>query len=90
MPNHILRTVIDFGEAVQKKIFSICLDFGKSSSHYGITKLCRIVCKDAFRELDVLTLPSLYVFEVILYCRSKCDIVQESSNLHYETRGSDG
>jgi len=44
-------------------------------------------CRDTFRELNLLTLPSLYILEVILYCKYKCSLVQGSQFHQYETRG---
>ncbi|KAG8298113.1 hypothetical protein J6590_020780 [Homalodisca vitripennis] len=46
-------------------------------------------CRESFRELELLTLPCLYVLEVIMYCKSKCDLVRGGSVHHYETRGRD-
>ncbi|KAG8290915.1 hypothetical protein J6590_073488 [Homalodisca vitripennis] len=33
-------------------------------------------CRDAFRSLGLLTLPCLYILEVALYCRYKCELTQ--------------
>ncbi|KAG8307303.1 hypothetical protein J6590_024950 [Homalodisca vitripennis] len=44
-------------------------------------------CRHAFRELDLLTLPYLYIFEVILYSRSKFAFVRGGNVHHHKTRG---
>lgn len=38
----------------------------------------------------MLTLPCLYVFEVILHCKALCALVQGRDIHQYETRGRDG
>ena len=43
-------------------------------------------CRDAFRELDILTLPSLYIFETILFCKLKCPLVQGKDIHPYNTK----
>jgi hypothetical protein len=47
-------------------------------------------CKNAFRELGLLTLPCLYILDVIFYCKAKCNLVQGRDVHRYETRGKDG
>jgi hypothetical protein len=44
-------------------------------------------CRNAFRELGVLTLPCLYIFEVAVYCKYKCSLVQNGDFHSYYTRG---
>ncbi|KAG8290669.1 hypothetical protein J6590_078133 [Homalodisca vitripennis] len=44
---------------------------------------------DAFRSLGLLTLPCLYILEVALYCRYKCDLTHGSDVYGYNTRGRD-
>src|SRR5436190_6292053 len=44
-------------------------------------------CRDAFRGLGLLTLPCMYILEVILYCKSRCTLEQGSQIHNYETRG---
>ena len=46
-------------------------------------------CRDTFRELGLLTLPSLYILEVALYCRFHCKLVQGRDIHQYGTRGGD-
>ncbi|KAG8317313.1 hypothetical protein J6590_029884 [Homalodisca vitripennis] len=41
------------------------------------------------RELELLTLPCLYILEVALYCRFKCELVQGRDVHQYGTRGRD-
>ncbi|KAG8303330.1 hypothetical protein J6590_013601 [Homalodisca vitripennis] len=41
------------------------------------------------RELELLTLPCLYILEVALYCRFKCELVQGRDVRQYGTRGRD-
>ncbi|KAG8300843.1 hypothetical protein J6590_067114 [Homalodisca vitripennis] len=49
----------------------------------------RELCKDAFRSLGLLTLRCLFILEVILYCRIKCEL-QRGRDVHqYGTRGRD-
>jgi len=46
-------------------------------------------CRNAFRELGLLTLPCLYIKEVTLCCKYKCSLVHGSQFQRYETRGRD-
>ncbi|KAG8303680.1 hypothetical protein J6590_002688 [Homalodisca vitripennis] len=46
-------------------------------------------CKDAFRELGLLILPCLYILEVALYCRLKCELVRGRDVHQYGTRRRD-
>ncbi|KAG8303316.1 hypothetical protein J6590_013586 [Homalodisca vitripennis] len=42
---------------------------------------------EAFRKLQLLTLPCLYIFETILFCMSKCALTRGQDIHMYETRG---
>ncbi|KAG8325259.1 hypothetical protein J6590_072304 [Homalodisca vitripennis] len=46
-------------------------------------------CRESFRELGLLTLPCLYILEVVTYCKSKCDLVRGGDVHQYGTRGRD-
>ncbi|KAG8249764.1 Hemicentin-1 [Homalodisca vitripennis] len=55
-----------------------------------ISKLkSRNSCRDAFRELGLLTLPCLYILDVALYCRFKCELVRGRDVHQYGTRCRD-
>ena len=46
----------------------------------------RETCRDVFKELGILTLPSLYLYETAVFCFQKCKLLQ-GENVHgYETR----
>ncbi|KAG8244473.1 hypothetical protein J6590_022406 [Homalodisca vitripennis] len=49
----------------------------------------RELCRDIFTELGLLTLPCLYILEVVLYCISRCTLVQGREVHNYGTRGKD-
>ncbi|KAG8246578.1 hypothetical protein J6590_081587 [Homalodisca vitripennis] len=46
-------------------------------------------CRDAFREHGFLTLPCLYILDVALYCRFRCELVRGRDVHRYDTRGGD-
>ncbi|KAG8242775.1 hypothetical protein J6590_086675 [Homalodisca vitripennis] len=46
-------------------------------------------CRESFREFEFLTLPCLYIYYVIMYCKSKCTMVRGEDIHRYETRGRD-
>ncbi|KAG8260713.1 hypothetical protein J6590_090632, partial [Homalodisca vitripennis] len=39
--------------------------------------------------LGLLTLPWLYMYEVIIYCRSECALIRGGDVQQYDTRGRD-
>ncbi|KAG8259964.1 hypothetical protein J6590_108364 [Homalodisca vitripennis] len=46
-------------------------------------------CREHFKSLDLLTLPSLYMYETVLYCRYKCEVTRGRDIHDYNTRGRD-
>lgn len=44
-------------------------------------------CRESFKNLNLLTLPSLYMSETIRYCRNKCTVVRGRDVHEYNTRG---
>ncbi|KAG8324574.1 hypothetical protein J6590_089014 [Homalodisca vitripennis] len=42
-----------------------------------------------FESLDLLTLPSLYMYETVLYCFYKCEVTRGRDVYDYNTRGRD-
>jgi len=46
-------------------------------------------CKEAFKKLQLLTLPSLYILDTVLFCMSKCTMTRGQDIHSYETRGRD-
>ncbi|KAG8272686.1 hypothetical protein J6590_036558 [Homalodisca vitripennis] len=49
----------------------------------------RETCQEAFKNLQLLTLPSLYILETTLFCMSKCAMTNGRDIHVYETRGRD-
>ncbi|KAG8308986.1 hypothetical protein J6590_096795 [Homalodisca vitripennis] len=46
-------------------------------------------CRDYFRELYLLTFPSLYMYETVFYCRYKCEVTRGRGVHEYNTRVRD-
>ncbi len=46
-------------------------------------------CRPAFKNLKLLTLPCLYIFETALFFKSKCNPIRGSDIHSYDTRGRD-
>lgn len=45
-------------------------------------------CRKYFQNMKILTLPSLYIFETIIYCVSKCNLVQGYDVHSHNTRSN--
>ena len=47
----------------------------------------RTSCRQLFKELNILTLASLYIFEVTCFMRKYCQSLEQNSEVHqYNTR----
>ncbi|KAG8251808.1 hypothetical protein J6590_071847 [Homalodisca vitripennis] len=44
-------------------------------------------CREAFKKLQLLTVPCLYILETTLFCMSKCALTRGQDIHMYETRG---
>ncbi|KAG8309175.1 hypothetical protein J6590_092101 [Homalodisca vitripennis] len=53
---------------------------------YALRHLAKESCRKYFVELEFQTLTCLYIFDVIMYCRSKCTLVRGEDIHRYETR----
>ncbi|KAG8312357.1 hypothetical protein J6590_024863 [Homalodisca vitripennis] len=49
----------------------------------------RELCRPAFKHLQLLTLPCLYILETVSFCMSKCTLMRGRDVHGYETRGRD-
>ncbi len=45
-------------------------------------------CKECFKKLNIFTLPSLYILETIMFCISKCILIQGHNVHSYSTRSN--
>lgn len=47
-------------------------------------------CKNSFAKLEILTLPSVYILENLLYIKKNCEIYETYQNVHnHDTRGKE-
>lgn len=47
-------------------------------------------CRELFRQAEIMTFPSLYIYSLLLYVRQNLDIFEKRSNFHsYATRNRD-
>jgi hypothetical protein len=47
----------------------------------------RMFCRQLFKELNILTLASLFIFEVTCFTRKHCQSLEQNSKVHtYNTR----
>lgn len=45
-------------------------------------------CEDYFKVLNIFTIPSSYIFETIIYCVSKCNLIQGQDDHSYNPRSN--
>ncbi len=74
-----------WGNCAQTKINRIFI-----LQKYIIRILCNLKirnsCRDAFKQLDIVTFPSLYIYETIVFCLDKCSLVQGNDIHSHDTR----
>ena len=46
-------------------------------------------CREIFKELNILPFPCVYIYETIVFCRLKCDLVRGRDVHEHNTRGRD-
>jgi len=46
----------------------------------------RTSCRQLFKELNILTLASLYIFEVTCFIRKYCQSLEQNSEVQYNTQ----
>ena len=44
-------------------------------------------CRDVFKDLNILPFPCVYIYETIIFCRFKCDLVRGRDVHEHNTRG---
>ena len=49
----------------------------------------RMSCRQLFKELNILTLASLYIFEVTCFIRKYCQSLEQNSQVHQYTKKLD-
>ncbi|KAG8262134.1 hypothetical protein J6590_058504 [Homalodisca vitripennis] len=77
-------------ETDSTKFLGMYLEKSQKKAVRIISKLkSRNSCRDAFRELGLLTLPCLYILDVAVFCRFKCEFVRGRDVYQYGTRGRD-
>ncbi len=75
--------IIFWGSCAENKLFRAFV-LQKAAIRVICNLQSRASCRDYFKSLNILTLPSLYIFETILYCVCKCDLVQgQDVHSHY-------
>ena len=63
---------------LQKKAIRVILNLKQRES-----------CRDGFQDLNILPFPCVYIFETILFCRYKCDLIRGRDVHEHNTRGRD-
>ena len=78
--------VIFWGNSVNNKIV---FKIQKRVIRLMTKKTSRSSCRHLFRQLHILPLPSLYIFEVLLYVKKNISNFQVNSQIHcHDTRNS--
>ena len=84
--SHIKNNVIFWGHCSSAKRIFILQKFALRTI-FKVPK--RTSCHDLFREMEVLTVPSIYVYESILFVKKNLHLFEKNCDVHsYATRNS--
>ncbi len=85
---HLSYGVVLWGSSARNQLLRV-FRLQKSAIRIIAKLKFRESCRTAFKNLQLLTLPSLYILETSLFCISKCALTTGRDIHNHETRGRD-